>query len=286
MSIKMVYDTDFRECVVPDDDVAAPMIEQGADSPGAFVVPTTASRITEIRIGLGSVSAAQDAVLSCTSAVHISGSGITLGEGWFAGPMHVESGAAATSAGYAWETPMIYKTNIPVKGGGLFNADAWIFGEDLADAHMILGITYDGQPGQIVDSDIREIGTVGTAANTLYTLNYRGGANAGDFRPGYSVIKEIVVGSAPDVAGGNVGLNIMPTFHLSGAGLVAAGNYKFLGNTGYTLGDTDISGPGATTNLTRYTGCNISIKRGDSIRVQAQNIESIQISNAIVGLLF
>jgi len=280
----MVYDVDYRECAVPDDDVAAAMTAQGADTPGAFVVPTTASHITEIRIGLGSVSAAQDAVLAANSAVHIYGAGVQLAEGWFAGPCHTESGAAATSAGYAWAPPMIYKTNIPVRPGGTFSADAWIGGEDLADAHMCLVVVYDGVPGKIVDSDIREQ-DIGAAANTLVTMATRGGAAENDFRPGYTRIVEVVCGGAPDVTGGDVGVNCMQAFHLSGAGLMAAGNYKFIGFVGFSYGDTDISGPGATDNLTRYE-CNIPIKRGDSIRVQAQNIESILATHAIIGLCF
>lgn len=280
----MVYDVDYRECAVPDDDVAARMIEQGADTLGAFVVPTTASRITEIRIGLGSVSAAQDAVLAASSAVHIYGGGINLAEGWFPGPLHTESGAAATSAGYSMEPPMLYKTNIPVKPGGTFNADAWLYGEDLADAHMVLAVVYDGQPGKIVDCDHREV-DIGAAANTLYTFVNRGGAAEYDFKPSYNKIIEVVCGAAPDVTGGDVGVNTMPAFHLSGPGLMVAGNYKFIGNTGYSYGDTDISGPGLTENLTRYE-CNIPVKVGNSIRAQAQNIESVQAMHAIIGFCY
>ena len=281
----MVYDIDFRECAVPDDDVAANMVEQGPDTLGAFVVPTTASRITKILIGLGGVSAAQDAVLAATSAVHLTGGGIKLPEGWFPGPMHTESGAAATSAGYAWEAPMVYKTNIPVQPGGLFNATAWLYGEDLADAHLICAVEYDGFPGRITDCDMRE-SDIGAAANTFYVLNDRGGAVEGDFRPAYNKIVEIVCGAAPDVAGGDVGFNVMPVFNLSGPGLVTAGNYDFPANTGFLLGDTDISGPGQITNLVRYEVPGIAVKRGDSIRAQGMNIESIQASHAILGLCY
>lgn len=280
----MVYDVDYRECPVPDDDVAASMTQQGGDTPGAFVVPTTAKRITEIRIGLGSVSAAQDAVLGATSAVHIYGGGIQLSEGWFPGPTHTESGAAATSAGYSVSDLMKYRTNIPVRPGGTFNADAWIYGEDLADAHMILAIVYDGIPGRILDCDHREI-DFGAAANTLYTLSARGAATEGDFKPAYNRIIEVVCGGALSGAGGDVGFNVMQTFHLSGPGLMHAGNYKFVGYAGFTLGDTDISGPSLTENLARYE-CDIAVKRGDSIRAQVQNIESILTSSGIIGLCY
>lgn len=280
-----MYDSDYRECPVPTLNTAAPMTQQGADTPGAFVVPSTASRITEIRIGLGSVSAAQDAVLAATCGVHIYGSGIVLSEGWFPGPLHTESGAAATSAGYAIEQPMVYKTNIPVRAGGQFSADAFIHGEDLADAHMILAVVYDGVPGRIVDCDYRAV-DIGAAANTLYTLTTRGAVAAeGDFRSGYTRIVEVVCGAAPDVTGGDVGFNLMSCFHLSGPGLQTSGNYKFVGLTGFMYGDTDISGPGMTKNLNRYE-CEIAIKRGDSIRAQGLNIESICTCHAIIGLCF
>lgn len=283
----MVYDVDYRECVVPDDDVAANMVEQGADTLGAFVVPTTASRITEIRIGLGSVSAAQDAVLAASCGVHLYGGGIKVSEGWFPGPLHTESGAAATSAGYSMNALMKYKTNIPVSPGGVFNAQAWLYGEDLADAHMILLVEYDGVPGRIVDCDHREV-DIGAAANTLYTFVNRGGQAEYDFKPNYNRILEVVCGAAPDVTGGDVGVNTMPTFHLSGAGLLNAGNYKFVGPTGFSLGDTDISGPSMTKNLERYIcgGNGIPVKPGGSIRAQGQNIESVQAMHAIIGLCY
>lgn len=281
----MVCDTDYRECPVPATNTAAPMTQQGADTPGGFVVPTNATRITEIRIGLGAVSAAQDAVLAASCAVHIYGSGIVLSEGWFPGPLITLSGAAATSAGYAMTPPMVYKTNIPVRGGGVFSADAFIHGEDIADAHMILAVVYDGVPGKVVDCDYRAV-DIGAAANTLVTETTRGAVAAeGDFRPGYSRIVEVVCGAAPDVTGGDVGFNLMPTFHMSGPGLLNAGNYKFIGNVGFMLGDTDISGPGMVQNLNRYE-VDIQVKRGDSVRVQGQNIESIQTLHSIVGLCY
>lgn len=280
----MVFDNDYRECAVPNDDVAAAMVEQGADTLGAFVVPTTARKMTAIRIGLGSVSAAQDAVLGATSGVHIYGAGVTLGEGWFPGPCHTESGAAATSSGYSVSDLQTYKTNIPVKPGATFNADAFIAGEDLADAHMILSVEYDGFPGRVIDCDFRDV-DVGAAANTLYTLNHRGAADEGDFIAPYPRIVEVVCGMALSGAGGDVGFNVMPTFHLSGPGLLNAGNYKFVGNTGFTLGDTDISGPSMTENLVRYEGI-IKTKVGDRIRAQGQNIESILTSTGVVGLCY
>lgn len=280
----MVYDIDYRECVVPDDDVAARLQEQGGDSPGAFIVPTTARRITEIRIGLGSVSAAQDATLGATSGVHIFGGGIKLSEGWFPGPTHTETAATGTAAGYDFNDLMKYKTNIPVRPGGQFQADAFIYGEDLADAHMILAVIYDGVPGRIIDCDHREV-DIGAAANTLYTLNARGGATENDFKPAYNRIVEVVCGGALSGAGADVGFLVMQAFHLSGPGFMHAGNYKFPGYTGHTLGDTDISGPSRVKNLVRYE-CDIAIKPGSTIRAQGQNIESILTSSGIIGLCY
>ena len=46
----MVYDTDFREAPCAAVDTAYPLTQRGADTPGSFVVATTASKITAIRI--------------------------------------------------------------------------------------------------------------------------------------------------------------------------------------------------------------------------------------------
>lgn len=264
------------------------MTAKGADTPGAFVVPTTATKITALRLMLGGISAT-DVVMGMSWGVHLYGSGIQLSEGWFAGNCYSVSGAAATSGGQQTDEGMIYRTNIPVRPGGLFNADAFFWGEDTGTAQAILCVEYDGIPGKIVDGDVREV-DIGAAANTLVTLANRGAAVAeGDFRPGYTRIVEIVCGAAPDPLGdAAAGLNFMPTFHLSGPGLVHAGNYSFAGNAGMMLPDTDVSGDQTGFHkLVRYeTGTGIQIKRGDSIRAQAQNIESIQAGHAVIGFLY
>lgn len=282
----MVYDVDYREVAGAAVDTAYTMTAKGADTPGAFVVPTTANRITELRLKLGGISAT-DVVMGMTWGVHLYGSGIELSEGWFAGNAFSTSGAAATSGGQQSDKGMIYKTNIPVRPGGLFNADAFFWGEDTGTAQACLVVVYDGVPGKIRDGDVREV-DIGAAANTLVTLANRGAAVAeGDFRPGYTRIVEIVCGAAPDPLGdAAAGLNFGPTFQLSGPGLLHAGNYSFAGNWGMMQPDTDVAGDQtAFHELDRYE-CDIAVKRGDSIRAQAQNIESVQAGHAVIGFLY
>jgi hypothetical protein len=280
-----MYDSDFRECPCAAVDTAYPMTQQGADTPGSFVVPTTASRITTIKIFISGL--VTDVVTGTTCAVHLTGAGLTgIGEGWFVGPMLSQSGAAATSGGWAYGDGMMYKTNIPVKPGATFQADAVINGEDPGTAHVLLWLEYDGVPGRIVDGDYREI-DIGAAANTLVTLADRGTTAAeGDFKPRGNIC-EIVFGAALDPTGDAAnGLVFAPALQLSGPGLVSAGNYKFLGPAGPTQPDTDVSGNGsAVVNPARYI-VNIATKTGSTIRAQAQNIESINPSHSICGLLY
>lgn len=280
-----MYDSDFRECPCAAVDTAYPLTQQGADTPGAFIVPTTASRITGIRISISGIST--DVVTGTTCAVHIYGGGIKLPNGWFPGPLCSESGAAATSGGFDYKEGMLYKTNIPVSPGGSFNADAFVHGEDMGTAHMSLEVEYDGEPGRVTDCDYRE-DDIGAAANTLISLVTRGAAvNEGDFRPSGNIV-EIVFGAALDPTGdGANGLVFMPAFQLSGAGLIAAGNYKWIGPSGPTQPDTDVAGnQSVVLPLTRRI-VNIPTKAGNStIRAQAQNIESINPGHAILGLCY
>lgn len=280
----MTYDGDYREAACAAIDTAYAMTAQGADTPGAFVVPAGAQRITEIRIGLGRITV--DTVAQIASYVHIYGGGAPqLGEGWFAGPIAGVSGAAATSGGYTLGELQVYKTNIPVRGGGQINADAYVSGTDAGTAHMFLELVYDGMPGRIKDADIRE-GDL-TAANTLVACQNRGGAASGDFLPSGTIV-EVNIGVAMTPTGhATDGLVAASAFHLSGAGLAVAGNYKFLANCGFMEPDTDVSGVGATQiPLIRYETPGIPVKSGSSIRVQAQNIESAQAGNAIVCLCY
>lgn len=282
----MVFDCDVREVAMAAIDTAYPMTALGPDTPGAFVVPTTASRITAIRISVGGISAT-DSITGTTTAIHIYGGGVQLSEGWFIGPSFSQAGAAATSGGIQSSGPMIYRTNIPVRAGGIFSIDAFKNGEDEGTLQMAVCIEYDGIAGKIIDGDYREV-DCGAAANTFYTLANRGAAVAeGDFRPNYNKICEIVVGGAVDPVGDAAnGLNYMLMFHLSGGGLVHAGNYNFIGPAGNMLPDTDVAGDQTSIVLpTRYE-CDIAVKRGDSVRAQVMNIESIQASHAIIGFLY
>jgi len=278
----MVYDSDYREAACAAIDTAYGLTAQGSATPGAFVVPTTASRITEIRIGLGGIST--DVVADIACSVHIYGAGVTLGEGYFAGPIAGTAGAAATSGGYSHGKLMIYKTNIRVTPGSQFNADAFIYGTDAGTAHIFLGIVYDGKPGAIIDGDIREVAL--TTANTLVAVTNKGTGAAGDFKP-IGTIGEIIFGVALTPTGhATDGLVGAGSLHLSGPGLLVAGNYKFLGNCGFVEPDTDVHGPGVNQALPERYECNIQVKRGSDIRAEAQVLESTQAGNAIVGLCY
>lgn len=283
-----MYDTDYREAPCAAVDTAYALTAQGADTPGAFIVPSTASMITALRIFVSGI--VTDVVTGSTIAVQIQGSGLRgVGDGWFVGPLLSCAGAAATSGGFDYRDGMIYKTRIPVVPGAPFNATAYINGEDAGTAHVLLEVEYDGVPGLIVDGDYRE-GDIGAAANTLVNLTARGPAtDEGDFRPAGRTIGEIVFGAALDPTGDAAnGLVFAPALHLTGNGLVNAGNYNIVGPSGPTQPDTDVSGgQQVVCNPTRrICGSGIATKANGTIRAQAQNIESINAGHAIVGFLY
>lgn len=278
----MTYAADYREAPAAAIDTAYALTQQGANTPGAFVVPN-ASKLTEIRIGLGGISA--DTVAEIVSYVHIYGGGVALGEGWFAGPIGGTAGAAATSGGYSHGKLMVYKTNIAVKVGGQINADAYVSGTDAGTAHVALGLIYDGIPGRIKDADIRE-GDL-TAANTLVACQNRAGAASGNFKP-LSQIVEVVFGVALTPTGhATAGLVAGAALHLSGGGLGVAGDKKFLGNWGFVEPDTDVHGPGIDQSVPeRYETPGIPINPNGEIVAEAQLIESTQAGNAVVCLCY
>ena len=281
----MVYDSDYREAPLAAIDTAYPLTQQGADTPGAFVVPTTASRITEIKIGFGSI--ATDVIMGATSAIKLEGTGLRVPAVFLVGPMIAAAGAAATDGGFAVTQSMKYKTNIGVVGGNTIEVTGYMHGEVIGIGHLVVTIIYDGVPGKIVGGDYREE-TTGAAANTLVTLGRRGAVAEGDIIPA-GTIGEIVFGAIPDPVGhASDGLLIAPTLHLSGNGLLVNGNYKFTGSVGSQHPDTDIVGTGALALLPeRYEcGSGIATKANGRIRAQAQNIESIQSIHAIVGLCY
>jgi len=281
----MVYDTDFREMAMAAIDTAYVMTEKGAESPGAFIVPTTVSKLTEIRVGFGAI--ATDVIMGATSAVKLSGSGLKVPEAWFVGPMMAAAGAAATDGGFSVVNAMVYKTNIPVSPGNKIEATAFMHGEVLGIGHLIVTLSYDGTPGKITGGDYREE-TTGAAANTFVTLGRRGAVAEGDFKPAKTII-EVVFGAIPDPVGhASDGLLIAPTVKLSGNGLLVNGEYEFTGPCGQQHPDTDVVGTGAlSVNPTRYEcGAGIPIKINGTIRARAQNIESIQSIHAIIGLLY
>lgn len=281
-----MYDTDYRECPCALVDTAYALTQKGPNTPGAFVVPTNVSRITAIRILVSGIAA--DVVMGVTTAVHLFGGGIKLGLGWFPGPLISLAGVAGTAGGFEYREGMIYKTNIQVVPGGTFDAEAFVHGEDMGTAHILLVVEYDGDPGKVVDCDYRE-DDIGAAANTPVALTHRGaGADQGDFKP-IGTIGEVLFGAALDPTGDAAnGLVFAPALKLSGPGLMNAGNYSFVGPSGPTQPDTDLSGNQQTIcNPSRYLcGAGIQIKSGATITAEAMNIESINPGHAIVGLCY
>lgn len=265
----MPYDSDYREQTIAALETATPLVEQGADSPGPFDVPADAKRITEILIS--AVPAwTVDSILGFSSSINFRGSGITIGEGWFLGPSGSTGGAAATTPGGQWEKPMRYLTNIPVKGGGTFSIDGFLLGEDIGALHMLVNIVYDGPVvGKIVDMDQRNIDL--TTANALVSLTERGAAVVeGDIKPAYRTIGEVYVGCGGKITASNAAVGT--AFHLSGPGLLHAGNYKFIGPGISINDDTAISLTGGLVNPLRYV-CGIQTKPNNAIRIQGQMIE-------------
>lgn len=281
----MVYDSDFREAAAAAVDTAYNLTAKGADTPGAFIVPTTASRITGLKFYVSGI--VTDVVMGAITEFHISGSGVKIPNGWFAGPMISVSGAAATSGGFEYRDGMQYKTNIPVSPGGTFNIEGFIIGEDIGTAHLLAEVEYDGVPGKITDADVRD-DAIGAAANTPVALTSRGAAVVeGDFRPTGTII-EVIFGAALDPTGDAAnGLNWCPALQLTGPGLMNAGNYSFLGPAGPTQPDTDVSGNQQCINNPSRKICNIATKAGNStIRPMAQNIESINPGQAVCCLCY
>lgn len=282
----MVYDTDYREVAMAAIDTAYPVIEQGANTRNGFTVPSTVSKLTAVRIGLGAIGT--DVIVGVTSAIKISGTGLKVPELFLVGPMIAAAGAAATDGGFSQAEPMLYKTNIGVKPGNTIDVTAFVHGEDIGAAHILVEFEYDGIPGRITGGDYREEST-GAAANTLVTLARRGDVAAqGVFKPTGPII-EIVFGAILDPVGhATDGLLVAPALHLTGNGLQVNGEYKVIGQIGQAHPDTDVVGTGAISvnPSRRECGAGIPIKVNGEITAQAQNIESIQAIHAIVGLLY
>jgi len=279
----MVYDADYREQSITALGTATPLVAQGADTPGAFVVPTNVTRITEIRIH-AIPGATVDTIMGFSTGIHIFGGGVKLSEGWFPGPAGFIGGVATMTAGVSDIEPQVYLTNIPVRPGGQFSIDGYMNGEDIGALHMLVEIIYDGPVvGKIVDMDYRSQDL--TAANTLVTLDERfNGTAEGDMKPAYGTIGEVFVGMGAKITAGT-SLPIGLAAHLSGPGLQSAGNYKFLGK-GCAINDDSATLPGSVKKLERYI-CQIATKPSNGIRVQAQMIENdIGTAFAVVGFAY
>jgi len=277
----MPYDSDYREADVTALDTPTALTEQGADSPGAFDVPADARRITEILIQVA-VDWTADSILGFSSAIRLSGAGITIGEGYFPGPVGATAGGTNVAPGLSINLqPQRYLVNIPVKGGGKINAHGYMHGEDMGSLHVLCQLVYDGpQAGRIRDMDYREQDL--TAANTLVNLNTRGGATEGDFKVAYSKIGEIFFGAGLKAVAGP--LRLLPALHLSGNALVRSGNYKWVGNSGGQQDDIATLGQSTLAWLVRYI-TDIDVKIGNTLRAQAQMLEDdAGTAYAIVGL--
>ncbi len=278
-----MYDVDSREANIASLETATPLTALGAATPGVFVVPTHAKRITEIIIALAPVPTV-DNIMGATTSIHITGSGVVLGEGWFIGPGFTTGGAGTTTPGGGFEHPQRYQTNIPVKGGGQFNIDGFMLGEDVGAIHLIVTVVYDGIPGKIIDADYRSIDL--TTTNTPVQLAERGAAIVeGDMRPSYSRIGEIHVNVAAKITAGNAGVGTM--FKLSGAGLRVTGNYNFVGPTIAINDDTAISLNCKNINPFRYIcGPNgLQVNVNNAIRAEAMMIEG-DVGTAFAQIMF
>lgn len=265
----MVYDSDVREANVTGLETATPLVEYGAASPGAFVVPTNVKRITELRFTAG-MSSADDTAFGFLTAFHIYGGGVDLKEGWFPGPRGISAAIAAASGDRIGNFTQDYLTNIPVLPGGQFAIDAFMLGEDVGALQMLADVVYDGPVvGRIRDMDYRSIDLA--SANTPVTLTERGAAVVeGDIRPPYDVIGELFLGAGATITAGAATVAGI-TFEMSGAGLMTAGNYRFLDKLTWG-GSTELAANTKIFPLSRYI-CGIKVKRNNPIRVQAQMIE-------------
>ena len=263
----MPYFADYREQTITGLETATHINAQGADTPGVFVVPNNVSRITEIVIGLAS-EATVDNIMGASSCIHIHGGGVKLPVGYFLGPTFTVGGAAATTAGGGFNLPHRIHTNIPVQPG-TFRVDGFMTGEDVGAIHMTVGIIYDGVPGKIIDGDVRSIDLA--TVNTLYTMTERADATVeGDIKPPYTRIGEIHFGCGAKITAGNDAIST--ALHLTGEGLVVAGNLKWLGPTIAINDDTAISLNAVNCNPMRYI-VDIRVKRNTAIRFQAQMLE-------------
>ncbi|MFX0205872.1 MAG: hypothetical protein ACFFDT_07775 [Candidatus Hodarchaeota archaeon] len=283
----MVNDSDYREAPLAAVDTTYPLTQKGADTPGPFIVPSTAKMITKIRINFGSLE--QDLYTGTTTAVHIFGGGlVNVGLGWFVGPMMACASAANTSGPVLQMNPFEYRTRIPVVPGQQISAEGFMHGEDPVSGHICLGLEYDGPfPGRIVDSDYREE-TVGAAANTYTRLGVRGaGVAEPDFSP-KGTIGEVISGFIVDPDGhATDSFTIAPVIKLTGEGLLINGNYDYPGPWGLVGPDVDVAGGDLLIHPTRYE-TNIPVKKsaGATIRASGQNVESASEGHAICGLCY
>lgn len=278
-----MYDSDYREEDITALDTETLLNVQGADAAGNFDVPAHAKAITEVRITV-SPDWTADNVFGFSSGVRLSGGGIQVGYGAFGGPCGMTAGAAALSGGLGITGQTKYLTNIPVIGGGSIEARGCMMGTaDMGSLRMTVDLVYDGPVGLIKDADYREVDL--TAANTLVQLTGKQGANNGDYLP-VGPIGELNLNSGCCTVAGP--LACVVTFHFSGAGFLAAGNYKFIGPGIHTQDDILLAGNSSVFGEgMRYMTGGIATKAGSTIRCQAQMIEDdVGTANAIATLCY
>lgn len=265
----MGYDVDYRENDVTAIDTATALTEQGADSPGAFIVPEHAGAITEIIITVG-CDWTTDVIEGFTTAIRLTGPGLNAPESWIGGPVGLTTGATNIMTSSLIALPQRVLCNIPVVPGQKINCYAYMHGSaDMGSLRVSVTLVYDGpEVGTARYFDYREGDTA--AANTLVTLTNRGGAAEADFDVGSGEIVEVLVGTGGVVVAGP--LAAIHAFHLSGNGLQTAGNYRF---TGHSISvDADAGTIASQANIVPCVRYKVSIgTKTGKIRVQAQEIE-------------
>lgn len=279
-----MYQADYRENTVTALETATNLTAKGAETPGVFVVPSGVSKITEIVIQAVSESTV-DNIMGASTCIHLTGGGINVKLGYFLGPCFTTGGAAATTPGGGFYNPMKYHTNIPCTPGGQIRADAFMMGEDVGAVHMSVGLVYDGTPGKIIDGDIRNLDNA--TSNQLYTLTERADATVeGDFRVPYTLIGEVFVAAGAKVTAGNDAVTM--AYHLSGPGLIKAGNYEWVGPGIALNDDTAISMNCVNCLPFRYQcGAGIKIQPNGFVRAQSQMLEGdVGTAWAVIGLGF
>lgn len=267
----MGFDCDVREADVTALDTATSLTALGAATPGNFIVPATAHRITQITINaVPDITA--DTIFAWGSAIKIRGAGIASGgELVFPGPFGANTGGTNVDNQGGSRPPQQYHVDIPVNPGGQFGVDGYMLGTlDVGSLRIVCEIEYDGVPGLIKDMDYR-YGEL-TAANTFVRLTERdGGVTFNSFKAPTGRIAELhYVSSNLGVAGP---LATVIHYQMYGAALMAGGNYSYMGHAHNTATDiatfTEVE---HNTSIRKLTP-GFLIRKNNVFDVQAEMIE-------------